>query len=69
MPIEWGLRRRLSTVRKTGFYDEASTMSLKPYRNAMILQLVYRFNSGKTKRASKRGSIEGEKRVEGGMRL
>lgn len=35
----------------------------------MIIQLVYRFNSGKTKRASKRGRIESEKRVEGGMRL
>lgn len=67
MPLKWGVTESLSTVRLTDFYYENTQMSMKPYRNAMIFQVAYRFDSGKAKKTTKRNGIENEKRISGGL--
>lgn len=42
------------------------TEKLKPYRNAFVLQMNYRFNKGKNKKMQKHSEVEIEKRVYGG---
>ena len=69
MPLKWGITENLSTIKSTSFYQENTQTSLKPYKNALILQIIYRFNSGKAKKTTKRYNTENEKRIFGGFNL
>ena len=69
LPTNFGLSKDLKTQRTKKYYHEHTIQSLKPYRNAIIINLTYRFNTGKNKQAHKRSVIETEERISGGLKL
>lgn len=69
LPTDFGLSKDLKTQRATKYYHEHTIQSLKPYRNAIIINLTYRFNTGRNKQAHKRSVIETEERISGGLKL
>ncbi len=69
LPIDLGLSKHTKTTVQTDFYNEYTSQSLKPYRNAIVLNLIYRFNSGKNKLSHKRNAIETEERISGGLQF
>ncbi len=69
LPIDLGLSKHTKTTVQTDFYNEYTSQSLKPYRNAIVLNVIYRFNSGKNKLSHKRNAIETEERISGGLQF
>ena len=67
LPADLGLSKNLKTQIMTGFYYENITRSFKPYRNAIVINLTYSFNSGNNKHTHKRSVIETEERISGGV--
>ena len=61
--------KKLSTKIAADYYHEQTVQSLKPYRNAIIVNLQYRFNTGSNKQSHKRSMIETEERISGGLDL
>lgn len=64
LPIEFGARKQTKSSIKTDFYSECRLQETKPYRNAILLSLSYRFTNGKVKLSRKRTEIEAETRIE-----
>lgn len=69
LPTDFGLSKSLKSQITTDYYHEYKISSLKPYRNAIIVNLTYRFNSGKNKQSHKRSVLETEERISGGLKL
>lgn len=69
LPLDTGLSRSSKSVTDTGFYSEHSRTDLKPYRNALILNITYRFSTGKSRKTQKRSEITPEERISGGMKF
>ncbi len=69
LPTDWGLPKSLKTQITTDYFQEHTIRSFKPYRNAIVINLTYRFNSGKSKQTHKRSILETEERISGGLKL
>lgn len=69
LPMDFGLSKQMRTKIATDFYNEHTIRSMKPYRNALIINLTYRFSSGKNKKSYKRSVIKTEERISGGLKL
>lgn len=67
LPFDLGISNMLKTNIKTDSYIERSLSSFKPFRNAIVINLVYRLNRGDNKSSEKRSAIELEERVTGGF--
>ena len=67
LPFDFGIKSRMTKqIHSDSFYLQ-ETKSLKPYRNTLNIQIVYRFQSGKSKTYRKQNEIERESRITGGM--
>ena len=69
LPTDFCLSKKLSTKIAADYYHEQTVQSLKPYRNAIIVNLQYRFNTGSNKQSHKRSMIETEECISGGLDL
>lgn len=65
LPTNLGLSKNYKIQTMTDYYREHTIRSFKPYRNAIVLNLTYRFNSGKSRQTHKRSVIETEERISG----
>lgn len=67
LPFDFGIKSDMTkSIQSDKFYLQ-ETKSLKPYRNTFNIQIVYRFQSGKSKVSRKQNEMEVESRISGGM--
>lgn len=67
LPLDFGIKDTTTKCIKVDEFYLRESKSLKPYRNMFNIQLVYRFQSGKSKSYRKQNQIETESRITGGM--
>lgn len=67
LPLGFGLHSGLAKCIQTDSFSLQENKSLKPYRGMFNVQLVYRFQSGKSNISKKRNTIETEGRINGAM--
>ncbi len=67
LPFDFGIKSSTSKSIQTNDFYLGETKSLKPYRNMFNIQIVYRFQSGKSRTYKKQNEIETESRISGGM--
>lgn len=63
-PLSWGIRNSQQKEIRTSFYTERQDLSLKTYKNMLLIKFSLRFNNGKTRSINKRSSTEREQREE-----
>ena len=67
LPFDFGIKSDMTkSIQSDKFYLQ-ETKSMKPYRNTFNIQIVYRFQSGKSKVSRKQNEMEVESRISGGM--
>lgn len=67
LPFDFGIKSDMTKSIQSDTFFLQETKSLKPYRNTFNIQIVYRFQSGKSKTSRKQNEMEVESRISGGM--
>lgn len=67
LPLECGVEKHNRSLIHTVDYQEKISKQLKPYRNAILIQLIYRFSAGKSRTKKSQSNFDLEQRISGGF--